>query len=223
LAVESAGASGLESALLTPPMLIEKQIGGFVLAGGKSSRMGSDKASLEIAGASLIARAVRLLESVTGNPTIIASTSRYSSLGTPVVADDWPDCGPLGGIATVLRESKTPRNLIIACDLPYLTKAWLDFLVGRALKSSAEAVVPMNERGPEPLCAVYHKNAENRIRAGVEGGVRKVTDSFASIRVEYLEPSEWKAFDSEGLLFKNINSPADYEEAKARFSAQAKP
>src|ERR1700683_2592733 len=119
LAVESVGASGLESALLTPLMLVEKQIAGFVLAGGKSSRMGSDKASLEIAGASLIARAVRLLESVTGNPTIIASRSRYSSLGALVVADDWPDSGPLGGIATVLRESKAPPNLIIACVLLY--------------------------------------------------------------------------------------------------------
>ncbi len=200
-----------------------KQVGGFILAGGKSSRMGSDKASLEIAGTSLISRAARLLASVTANPTIIASTSLYRSLGTPVVADDWPDSGPLGGIATVLRVSKTSWNLIIACDLPYLTKAWLDFLIGRALKSTADAVVPMNERGAEPLCAVYHKNAEQGIRNALEGGVRKVTDSFASIRVEYLEPSEWKAFDSEGLLFKNINSPADYEEAKARFRAQAKP
>ena len=125
-------------------MLVEKKIGGFVLAGGKSSRMGSDKASLEIAGVSLIARAVRLLESVTGNPTIIASTSRYRSLGAPIVADGWPGSGPLGGIATVFRVSKTPWNLIIACDLPYLTKAWLDFLIGRALKSTAEAVVPLS-------------------------------------------------------------------------------
>jgi molybdenum cofactor guanylyltransferase len=204
-------------------MTANKQVGGFILAGGKSSRMGCDKALLEIAGVSLIARAAGLLQSVTGDPMIVASPSLYSSLGLPLVADDWPGCGPLGGIASVLRVSNTPWNLIVACDLPYLTKAWLDFLIERALKSRADAVVPMNERGAEPLCAMYHKNAEHWIRAAVAGGVRKVTDSFASIRVEYLEPSEWKAFASEGLLFKNINSPADYEEAKARFSAQVKP
>ena len=204
-------------------MTANPQVGGFVLAGGKSSRMGVDKALLEIDGISLIERAASLLQSVTGDPTIIGSTSLYSSLGTKIVADDWPGHGPLGGMATALRVSRTPWNLIIACDLPYLTKAWLDFLIERALKSKADAVVPMNERGPEPLCAMYHKTAENRIRSAVEGGVHKVTDSFSRLRVEYLERGEWKAFASEGLLFKNVNSPADYEEAKARIRAHAKP
>jgi molybdenum cofactor guanylyltransferase len=204
-------------------MTLARQVGGFILAGGKSSRMGCDKALLEIGGESLIARAAVLLQSVTGEPTIIASPSLYSSVGFPLVADDWLDCGPLGGIATALRVSSAHWNLVIACDLPYLTKAWLDFLVERALKSEADAVVPMNERGAEPLCAMYHKNAEGRIRAALEGGVRKVTDAFARLRVEYVEPGEWKAFASEGLLFKNVNSPADYEEAKARFNSHAKP
>jgi molybdopterin-guanine dinucleotide biosynthesis protein A len=185
--------------------------------------MGRDKALLEVSGSPLIARAARLLQSVTGTPTIIASTTLYSSLGFPLVADDWPGCGPLGGIATVLRVSSFAWNLIIACDLPYLTKPWLDFLIERALNSKADAVVPMSERGAEPLCAMYRKNAAQGIRAAVEGGVRKVTDALASLRVEYVEPREWKAFASDGLLFKNVNSPADYEEAKARISAPAKP
>jgi molybdopterin-guanine dinucleotide biosynthesis protein A len=204
-------------------MTANPQVGGFVLAGGKSSRMGVDKALLEIDGVSLIGRAARLLQSVTGDPTIIGSTSLYKAVGTPVVADDWPGHGPLGGIATVLRASDSAWNLIIACDLPYLTKPWLDFLIELALKSKADAVVPRSERGVEPLCAMYHKNAEQGIRAAVEGGVRKVTDALAGIRVEYVEPREWKAFASDGLLFKNVNSPADYEEAKARISAPAKP
>ena len=204
-------------------MRSREQVGGFVLAGGESSRMGRDKAMLEIAGVSLIARAAGLLQSVTGEPKVVASSTLYSSLGFPIVADDWPGCGPLGGIATALRVSNTPWNLIVACDLPYLTKAWLDFLIERALKSTADAVVPMNERGAEPLCAMYHKKAEERIRTALEGGVRKVTDALARLRVEYVEPDEWKAFASEGLLFKNVNSPADYEEAKARLSSHAKP
>jgi molybdenum cofactor guanylyltransferase len=204
-------------------MTANAQVCGFILAGGKSSRMGGDKALLEINGISLIARAARLLQSVTGDPTIVASPSLYSSLGLAIVPDDWPGFGPLGGMATALRVSKTLWNLIVACDLPYLNKAWLDFLIERALKSTADAVVPMSERGPEPLCAMYHKNAEKRIRTAVEGGMRKVTDTFGRLRVEYLEPNEWKAFASERLLFKNVNSPADYQEAKARLSAHAKP
>jgi molybdopterin-guanine dinucleotide biosynthesis protein A len=193
---------------------------GFVLAGGKSSRMGRDKALLEIEGVTLIVRAARLVRSVLDEPTVIASKAGYELLGLRVVGDDFPGYGPLAGIATALHVSKKPWNLVIACDLPYLTKPWLEYLIERALKSEADAVVPMNVLGPEPLCAMYHKNAEKRIRTGVEGGIRKVTDSFANLRVEHVEPDEWKGFASGGLLFKNVNSPADYNEAKTRLSAQ---
>ncbi len=195
-------------------------MGGFVLAGGKSSRMGRDKALLEIDGESLIARATRLLNSILGEPLVIASTSGYQSLGLKIVPDDFPGYGPLGGIATALHVSTMPWNLVIACDLPYLSKPWLEYLIARALKSEADALVPMNVRGPEPLCAMYHKNAEVRIRTALEGGMRKVTDSFANLSVEHVEPKEWKAFASGGVLFKNVNSPADYKEAKARLSKQ---
>jgi molybdenum cofactor guanylyltransferase len=197
-----------------------ENVGGFVLAGGKSSRMGRDKALLEIDGESLIARATRLVNSVLGEPLVIASTSGYQSLGLKTVPDDFPGYGPLGGIATALHVSTKPWNLVIACDLPYLSKPWLEYLIARALKSEADALVPMNVRGPEPLCAMYHKNAEVRIRTAVEGGMRKVTDSFANLSVEHVEPKEWKAFASGGVLFKNVNSPADYKEAKARLSKQ---
>jgi molybdenum cofactor guanylyltransferase len=198
----------------------KKNVAGFVLAGGKSSRMGRDKALLEIDGESMIARATRLMQTVLSAPVVIASTPGFEALGLRIVADDFPGYGPLGGIATALRVSTMPWNLLVACDLPYLTKLWLEYLIARALKSEADAVVPMNVRGPEPLCAMYHKNAEVRIRTAVEGGMRKVTDSFANLSVEHVEPDEWKAFASGGVLFKNVNSPADYREAKARLSKQ---
>jgi molybdopterin-guanine dinucleotide biosynthesis protein A len=198
--------------------MTNETVSGFVLAGGHSSRMGRDKALLEIDGESLIARATRLVRTVLSEPVVIASAPAYEALGLTIVADDFPGYGPLGGIATALHVSGKPWNLVIACDLPYLTQPWLEYLVERALKSVADAVVPMNVRGPEPLCAMYHKNAEVRIRTAVEGGMRKVTDSFVTLSVEHVEPREWKAFASGGLLFKNVNSPADYAEAKARLS-----
>jgi molybdenum cofactor guanylyltransferase len=124
--------------------------------------------------------------------------------------------GPLGGIATALRASEKDWNLIVACDLPYLTKAWLEFLVGRALVSRADAVVPMNERGAEPMCAMYHKRCESAIWLALDRGTRKVTDCLTGVHVEHIEQEMWKGFDSEGLLFKNMNSPDDYEEAKGK-------
>jgi molybdopterin-guanine dinucleotide biosynthesis protein A len=201
--------------------MVHDKIGGFILAGGESSRMGRDKALLELNGAPLVVRAARLIESVAGTPTIVGVPERLDGLGFAVIPDDWPSAGPLGGIATALCAANSAWNLIIACDLPYLTKAWLEHIIARALASSADAVLPMNERGAEPLCAMYQKKCERAIRTALERGTRKVTDGLAGLRVESIAPSEWKAFDSDGLLFKNMNSPADYEEAKAKTSGQA--
>jgi molybdopterin-guanine dinucleotide biosynthesis protein A len=198
-------------------------IASFILAGGVSSRMKRDKALLEIGGSPLLIRTARLLESVGGVPSVIGDPAAYASFGMPVIADDLPGAGPLGCIATALRASGAAWNLVVACDLPYLTREWLDFLVARATASAADAVLPMNARGAEPLCAMYHKRGEPAIRAALESGVRKVTDGLQNIRVETIAPAEWKPFDSEGLLFKNMNLPRDYQEAAARLGAPAEP
>jgi molybdopterin-guanine dinucleotide biosynthesis protein A len=196
-------------------------IASFILAGGVSSRMKRDKALLEIEGSPLLIRTARLLESVGGVPSVIGDPAAYASFGMPVIADDWPGAGPLGGIATALRASGAEWNLVVACDLPYLTREWLDFLVTRAKASAADAVLPMNALGAEPLCAMYHQRGEPAIRAALGSGVRKVTDGLQKIRVESIAPAEWKPFDSEGLLFKNMNLPRDYQEATARLGARA--
>jgi molybdenum cofactor guanylyltransferase len=201
---------------------LKSDIAGFVLAGGESSRMGRDKGLLEIDGVPLLVRTVKLVEAAAGSAAVITGREEYGSLGLRVIADDWPSAGPLGGIATALRASKAPWNLVVACDLPYLTEKWLKHLIGRALSSRADAVLPMNERGVEPLCAVYHKSGESAICAALARGTRKVTDGLQGLCVDSIEASEWKAFDSDGVLFKNMNSPMDYEEAVARLSGRAK-
>lgn len=196
------------------------QIAGWILAGGASSRMGRAKALLEIGGEPMIVRTARLVESVVGPAVVVGGAHEYDNLGLSAVEDDVAGAGPLEAIATALRVSNSPWNLILACDLPYLTREWLQFLVKRALESQADAVIPINVLGAEPLCAVYHKCGEPLIRTAIEHGVRKVTDGLKYLRIEAIEPAEWKAFDSEGLLFKNMNSPEDYEEAKARLGVR---
>jgi molybdopterin-guanine dinucleotide biosynthesis protein A len=193
-----------------------RYVSAFILAGGESSRMGRDKALLELGGVPLILRTARLVESVAGTPTVIGNAEAYKSLGIRLIGDDWPGAGPLGGIATALRASDAPWSLVVACDLPYMTRDWLEYLIARAGASRADAVVAMNAQGAEPLCAIYHKRGEAAIRKALERGTRKVKDGLKEIRVEAIAPGEWKAFDSEGLLFKNMNSPEDYEEARAK-------
>jgi molybdopterin-guanine dinucleotide biosynthesis protein A len=210
---------------MKPRKAIVREIHAYVLAGGASSRMGRDKALLDIGGVTMVERTARLVESVAGKATIVGPPEKFhaleAKLGTRAIADDWPGAGPLGAIATALRASEAEWNLIVACDLPYLTREWMSFLVERATATSggdttetADAVMAMSERGAEPLCAMYHKRCEAAIWLALDRGTRKVTEGLHGLRVEYIEPREWKRFDSEGLLFKNINRSEDYEEAK---------
>jgi molybdopterin-guanine dinucleotide biosynthesis protein A len=219
-------------------MGVTLNVSGFVLAGGESRRMGQDKTLLKLAGVPILLRATQLVESVVGSAIVIGrrfanqqsgqspDQSPSQSIAQPpdhhsalrIVPDDFPGAGPLGGIATALCTTSTTWSLIVACDLPYLTKPWLEYLVSRAFAAPADvdAVLPMNATRAEPLCAMYHKRSEAAIRLALESGIRKVTDVLAGIRVEPIEASQWREFDREGSLFKNMNSPADYEEAKAK-------
>jgi len=183
--------------------------------------MGREKALLEIGGETLIERMAQLVESVAGGARVVGASAKIRALGLQSIADDWPGAGPLGAIATALRVSSAPWSLVVACDLPYLTKAWLEHLADRALGSDADAVCAMNTRGAEPLAAMYHQRAEAAIRSSLTQGTRKVTDALEKLRIEVIEPAEWKAFDSDGYLFKNMNSPEDYEEARARLGRGA--
>ena len=200
----------------------QNQVGGFVLAGGRSSRMGRDKALLELGGVTLVVRAVRILLSGLTDPVKVVGPSQLLAplvgpLGCSVISDDYPGTGPLGGIASALIHSERRWNLIVACDMPYLTQDWLKYLVNRALVGSADVVVPESdytgERRAEPLCAVYHQRASAPIRAALELGVRKIMDGLGGLHIERVPAVDSKPFDSAGLLFQNLNTMQDYEAA----------
>jgi molybdopterin-guanine dinucleotide biosynthesis protein A len=194
------------------------KIEAFVLAGGRSTRMGREKALLELGGVPMALRLAMLVAPLTSNVTLLGSPSHFSDLPMRVIADDQPDLGPLGGIATALRLTQCDWNLILGCDLPFLTEEWLAWLIARATASSAQAVLPAGARGHvEPLCAMYHRSAHPAIAAALGRGVRKVTDGLADVARVEIPPADWKAFDSAGRLFKNMNTPADYQEVRAHF------
>ena len=121
----------------------------YILAGGQSSRMGRDKAMLAPGGTPLLLRTAALLATLAGPPIIIGPPERYLALGYPVIADDAPGIGPLGGIATALRHSNQPWNLMVGCDMPFLTSQWLDYLITRAIVSNSDAVIPQSAAGLE--------------------------------------------------------------------------
>ena len=198
-----------------------EQVAGFILAGGQSSRMGRDKALLEIAGVPLLVRTARLLEPRVAGVTVIGPPERYAALGLRVVPDDRAGLGPLGGIATALRISSSEWNLVVGCDLPYLTGEWLDWLIARARASPADAVVPESARGLEPLCAIYRARCAPTLAAALARGVRKATDAVAALAMEKVTVGQWRAFEAGGALFQNMNTPDDYQQARARLEGKA--
>lgn len=184
--------------------------------------MGRVKSLLEFGGEPLIVRTACMIEPLVSEVTIVGSPERYAALGLRAIADQNIGGGagkeavraPLVGIATALNATKAPWNLILACDLPYLTPEWLDWLLARAIGSGAKIVVPRSSGGLEPLAAVYRKECAAQIVAALERGVRKVTDALAEFRVECLSESDWIKHDPEGRVLRNMNAPADYEEAR---------
>jgi len=186
-----------------------------VLAGGHSSRMGREKGLLEISGTPLVVRAARLLASACDSVSIVGPPERYAQFGFPALADEQPHLGPLGGIVTALAHTSAPWNLIVACDLPYLTAKWLCYLIGRARASSARVVLPVGGSGPEPLCAAYHREGAGPIREQLERGVLKVTQAVEAAGVERILAQDILPFDPRGVLFQNLNAPEDYERARA--------
>ncbi len=189
------------------------------MAGGTSSRFGRDKALVELGGKPMLARMLELLRNVASQVKIVGPPGKYLDFGVETVMDQWPGEGPLGGIITALQDAaKRPGefvwNLMLSCDMPFLTSDWLTYLAERAAKSSAQAVLPCSAQGAEPLCACYRTDAAGALQGAFETGVRKITEALKHVSVEMLDEREWKRFDSAGQLFWNMNTAADFEKVR---------
>ncbi|MBK9175131.1 MAG: molybdenum cofactor guanylyltransferase [Flavobacteriales bacterium] len=180
---------------------------GVVLAGGKSLRMGSDKALIEIEGRTMLDRALDLLDPHCAEVLVIGEQEKYGSVGPFVIADEWPGKGPLGGIATAMRYASNDKLLVIACDMPHLNARLFD-LIKTNLGQFTDAVVPRHDGLIEPLAAAYNRSAQPSFRRCVELDVLKMSDALSQVRTSYMEVLPGRDGWPAGL-FRNINSPTD--------------
>ena len=177
---------------------------GFVLAGGRSSRMGRDKALLPFQHRTLIEHIAAQVHQAAGSATLIGDPARYSHFGYPVIGDIFPGRGPLSGIHAALTASTAGWNLIVACDMPQLTAEFLTRLIERAASGSAHAVLPAGPGGlPEPLCAVYSRSIADTLTKALEHNIGKVTDALAGLEIDL-----WHVDDSR--YFHNLNTPEEW-------------
>jgi len=177
---------------------------GFVLAGGRSTRMGQDKALLPCKGGTLVEKVAAAVRGAAGNVVLVGNPSQYSYLGYPVIEDIFPGRGPLSGIHAALSFSSAEWNLVLACDMPEVTSEFLGIILRRAAAGDADAVLPTGPSGrPEPLCAAYHLRSLETIGSALRSGVSKVTDGLCGLNLDI-----WPVADSR--YFHNLNTPQEW-------------
>jgi molybdopterin-guanine dinucleotide biosynthesis protein A len=182
------------------------------LAGGKSSRMGTDKAFAALNGRTLLARSLDVARSLTQDVRIVGDPRKFVHFA-PVVEDVFPACGPLGGIHAALRASQCELNFILAVDLPFVPPALLQFLVSRAAESEAVVTVPRSGEGLQPLCAVYRQVFSSTAEESLRTGRYKIDALFARVETLVVNQEELERAGFSDRTFRNLNTPEDLARA----------
>jgi len=191
-------------------MASQERINGFVLAGGKSSRMGQDKALMRFGDTHLVARAAELLTPFVTTVTILGPPDRYRSLNLPVIADLWPDEGPLAAVCTGLLTSDTDWNIFLACDLPLVSAKFIELLIHRAWSTRLDAVVPRTEDGWQPLSAAYRARCRETFMRGLHSDRRSIIGRLSEIPVDVITLDEMVRAGLSDEEFVNVNTPEEW-------------
>lgn len=194
-------------------MNVESELAAFVLAGGKSTRMGSDKAFLEFKGRTLLSRALDLAGSLTPDVRIVGQPARFAAFA-PVVEDVFRDCGPLGAIHAALRDSLTELNLMLAVDMPFVSSELLRYLVERARNGSATVTIPVCAGRRQPLCAVYRRSFAETAELALAQGRFRIDAQFEPRSTLVISEEELREKGFSAEMFRNLNTPEELARAQ---------
>lgn len=190
-------------------------VSGIILAGGRSVRMGQNKAFLEIDGKRIIDRTASLFNSLFKELILVTNTpEEYAYLGIKTVSDIFPGKGSLGGIYTGLFHSPNEYSFIASCDMPFLRMDLIEFLLSH--KEDNDVVVPRPRDGDEPLHAVYSKRCLKPIEAMIRKGDLRIIGFYPEVKVRGVSEEELMPYISNPSPFLNINTPEEYAAAIGR-------
>jgi molybdopterin-guanine dinucleotide biosynthesis protein A len=186
-----------------------------ILAGGTGRRLGGvDKSALRIGGTTILDRQLAVVRTATPHVLIVTSDEhRYRESGVRIVRDRIAGAGAMGGLYTALLEAPTEQLVVIACDMPFLTAPFLSRLA--ALGDGADAVLPRDAAGLHPLCGAWRRAVAPHLRARIDQGRLRILDALDGLVVREMDRGEVAAFDSDGRLLLNVNTPDDYARATA--------
>lgn len=188
-----------------------------ILAGGKAQRLGGlDKRTLRVDGRSIFDRQLALLRGLTDTIVTVGHSPATGEIttGTSTIPDRIPGAGALGGLYSALADAPGDHVLVIACDMPFLTRPFLAHLIDAV--AGVDVAIPRDARGRHPLCGVYASAAAPHLRARIEAGSLRVQEALDGLRVREIGPEELAPYDLDGRLLLNVNTPDDYARATGR-------
>lgn len=186
-----------------------------VQAGGRSSRMGTDKGLVELDGKPLAGHVIDRLSDLAGEVIITTNNPEsYARFGCRLVADAEPGAGSLAGLLTALAGAWGDPVLVVACDMPFASRRLAAHML--ALIASAEAVVPRPGDAFEPMFAVYRRSCLPAIRRALDGGDRRLISFFDEVLLHVVEADQARSIEPDPYAFFNVNSPADLDAAAQR-------
>ncbi len=196
--------------------MVQTHVTGIILAGGRSSRMGRDKAALPFGDLPLLSWVVKKVATVCDPVIVVAKTAgAYRDSGATVITDQWPGEGPLVGLHAGLMATQTEYAAAVACDLPFVDPALLAGLI--TLAPGWSAVVPEALGNVHPLCAIYHRSvgqhAEDILTRG--GGSLRRLLAVPALRVRFISEDDLRVWDPQLRSFTNLNTPEEYAQATA--------
>lgn len=185
----------------------KSEISGFILAGGKSTRMGFDKAFLLINNKPLLQIMIDVIEPFCQHVAISGQNPDYATFQVGMVPDTYSDCGPISGLYSVLKQSSTDWNLIVSVDVPFLNEELIRFLILNI--GEYDCVIPQHKAGIEPLAGLYHRRIWPAIAAQISKGNYKLTGLLSEIKTRFVDCN--LIVEKYPELFLNINSKEDFE------------
>jgi molybdopterin-guanine dinucleotide biosynthesis protein A len=196
----------------------QSDVTAFILTGGRSERMGQDKATMRLAsGRTLLENALAVTGAVAGQVGIVGPRPKYAfyAWAGEIVEDVFADRGPLGGIHAALAATTTEWNIILAVDLPKVTSALLEWILKTARDAGSQVTVASIAGGLQPLCGVYRRSFRELAEKALKGGHNKVDACFDPASLRILTEEEVRTAGFYPDMFANVNTPEEFERLAA--------